>query len=126
MKYITSIIAFSALILAVLAITPTDVARGGDMASQGRVFSVATTSVGHQTDITIASAKEFCASRVISTTGNAIMLSFATSTLNPSGTEGFYQGPSTTVAYDSEQYGCGYVVAASLSTTTISVAEFVY
>lgn len=71
------------------------------------------------------SALRNCSSRIISTRGESgIMLSFSTvSSTTLSGSVGFYQAASTTVAYDSGIYGCGYWTAYAYGTTTITVAE---
>ena len=71
-------------------------------------------------------ATSSCTARVISTVASPIMLSFTLSngsTTLPSGTSGLLQGASTTIAYDSELYGCGAVVAYGFSTSTISISE---
>mgnify|MGYP001612020141 FL=1 len=75
-----------------------------------------------------------CSSRVISTQGKAIMLSFGDrpnypagnrATTTVSGTLGFLQAASTTVTYDASVYGCGSVSAYGFdSSTTITIAEF--
>ncbi len=67
-----------------------------------------------------------CTSRVISTRGeSAIMIAFsqlASTTL--SGAVGNLQAASTTVAYDSGVYGCGYWTFFAYATTTITVTEY--
>ncbi len=71
-----------------------------------------------------------CKSRVISTVGTAIMLSFddiagagniGSTTL--SGSVGFVQGASTTVVYDAEEYGCGVWNGWAAASTTIALME---
>lgn len=66
-----------------------------------------------------------CAGRVISTTGQPIMLSFAAmSSTSLSQTIGFQQAASTTVAYNGGIYGCGYMMARGLNaSTTITIME---
>ncbi len=92
-----------------------------------RVSSMATTTVGPQTDRLLFSERELCATRIVTTGTQPVSLSFiATSTFNVSPTEGHLQGASTTVAYDAEQYGCGQVVAAAGASTTITVTEFAF
>lgn len=83
-----------------------------------------TLSVGPATTTAAFTLKTNCASRVISTKGQAILIGIgASSTPNL----GFYQLASTTVAYPSNQYGCPamniYGVTAS---TTINIAEFLF
>ncbi len=70
-----------------------------------------------------------CASRVITTYNSEIKLLFSNSmfsstTPNPSATFGHTQLASTTVVYDSGQYGCGYVNAYGFASTTITISEF--
>ena len=89
-----------------------------------RVLSTATTTVGIQQNKTLFTAKT-CASRVISTVGQGIMLDFNGGT--PTGSFGLWQGASTTVAYDAEQYGCGAVtVYGQVSSTTITAVELIF
>lgn len=66
-----------------------------------------------------------CSSRIISTRGeSAIMLSLASlSSTTLSGSIGTMQSASTTVAYDSGLYGCGYVTAFAYATTTVTLVE---
>lgn len=66
-----------------------------------------------------------CAARVISTTGQPIMISFAAlSSTTLSQVVGHQQPASTTVAYDGGLYGCGYMTIRGLnSSTTITLTE---
>lgn len=127
MNYInTLIIGIIAVVLVLGYVNQGDSLGNATPDLQARLLVATTTSVGHQTDVTLFSEKTSCASRVISTFGTPIVLSFDSSVVNPSATNGHIQGASTTVAYDSGLYGCGAVVAASSATTTIATAEFVY
>ncbi len=71
-----------------------------------------------------------CASRVITTVAQPIMLLWSnapisSTTANPSALFGHEQLASTTVVYDSGQFGCGYVNAYGYTaSTTISISEF--
>src|SRR3990167_9604830 len=76
---------------------------GATPGSWSSVGSSSQTSVGSSTANTIFSATNGCTSRVISTGPRAIMLSFGSTT--PTGSDGHWQGASTTVAYDSEIFG---------------------
>lgn len=67
-------------------------------------------------------ATSSCTTRVISTTGSAINISFG-ATAQPSMGAGILQGASTTVVYDASQYGCGAVYVYSLSAATTSWLE---
>jgi hypothetical protein len=92
---------------------------------QVRINSMATTTVGPQTDTVLFYERAMCGSRVITTYTQPISISFqASSTFNVSPTAGHLQGASTTVAYDAEIYGCGQIVAAAGASTTITISEF--
>lgn len=68
-----------------------------------------------------------CVSRVVSTSGQAALLSFgvATSTTNPGPTTGYYIPASTTIAFDASIWGCTAVSAYGyIASTTITIAEF--
>ena len=86
--------------------------------------------VGPSNAITLFSANVDCASRIITTYAQPIMLTFATSTdldqvVMPTGSFGHYQAASTTIAYDSGLYGCGLWQAYGFeASTTISTSEF--
>ncbi len=73
---------------------------------------------------TSAEGLSVCADRIVSTTNQPIMLqvsSAASTSLN--GSNGIWQGASTTVAYDGGLYGCGYWSFYSYASTTITVVE---
>jgi hypothetical protein len=135
-KFVQAVVAMAAVIFIFSAFIVDEVApivvnteselKGASPNMQARLLSNATTTVGHQTDRTLATEKEYCASRVVSTLGLPIYLSFKSSTLNPAAARGHVQSASTTVAYDSAVYGCGAIVAAASATTTVAVAEFIY
>ncbi len=88
------------------------------------VFSVASST----SQLFVSSTS--CSSRVISTYGKDITLWFSNSpisstTLNSSLATGVLQLASTTVAYDSGVYGCGYVSAYGyVSSTTLTIQEY--
>lgn len=69
-----------------------------------------------------------CASRVITTVGQPIMLGFGAAyngTTTPSGTSGVLQAASTTIVYDGGQFGCGQITAYGFgATTSITFSEF--
>ena len=99
------------------------------IASSSRSVLVGTTS-----PTTIFSATTNCASRVISTLSQPILLTISTSSGGalqniPTATNGIFQGASTTVAYDSGLYGCGevsvygYQFSVSVPSTTITILE---
>lgn len=65
-----------------------------------------------------------CASRVVSTTNSQIMLTFSDyNNAAPTATFGHMQVASTTVVYDSGQYGCGLIKAWADAATAITVTE---
>lgn len=57
---------------------------------------------------TVLISTSTCNARIISTASTTLMLTFR-DTDTPTGTFGVFQAASTTVAYDSGQYGCGQV-----------------
>lgn len=63
-----------------------------------------------------------CAARIITTQATAIVLTFNDRDTPTLGT-GVWQGASTTVAYDSGQYGCGKVKAISSAAQVLSVID---
>ena len=69
-------------------------------------------------------ATSTCSSRIISTTDKQIMLTFSDyNNAAPTATFGVMQAASTTVAYDSGQYGCGLVKGWGDAATNITVTE---
>lgn len=74
---------------------------------------------------TVVIATSTCAARVISTTNTQIMLTFSDyNNTAPTATYGMLQPASSTVAYDSGQYGCGLVKAFSVGgATNITVSD---
>ena len=102
-------------------------------ASSGLQSTIATSSqlrVGPQAKI-LAFTASTCVSRVISTAGQAIQISFGTypasgdATTTPASGVGHIQAASTNVVYDSGIYGCGNVgIFGESASTTITVSEF--
>lgn len=70
-------------------------------------------------------ARTMCAARIISTVGQPIQISFGSvSSTTLSQVKGHLQGASTTVAYDSGIYGCGYMTIRGINaSTTIQITE---
>ena len=88
-----------------------------------RVASSSTIVVGAQENKTLFSAKNSCSSRIISTVAQPIMLSFHSS-VTPTAIAGHLQVASTTIAYSSDDYGCGAVSAYGYNaSTTITITE---
>lgn len=72
-----------------------------------------------------AFATSTCASRVISTVAQPVMITFTDNAgQSPTGTYGHLQAASTSMAYDSGLYGCGALkVYGFVASTTITVSE---
>lgn len=98
----------------------------GNVITQGIVPTVATSSqivVGPQSVTTLFAKNSSCTSRLVSTVGTAVMLSFS-SAVTPTGTAGAVQAASTSVSYDNANYGCGAITAYAAASTTITLTEF--
>lgn len=105
------------------------VLRGSDKASASAPSGLQAT-VATSTELAVSGtastliSTSTCSARIISTRGNAIMLTFSDyANHTPTATFGHLQSASTTVVYDSGQYGCGKVKAYSYGTETITVTE---
>ncbi len=121
-------IASLTLLLACIAITAMLITqKAGASAPSGLPATIATTSV--QTVGTTARllfATSTCATRVISTRAQPMMLSFSDNQgFIPTAINGHLQAASTTVAYDSGQYGCNAVrvISGTPISDTITVSE---
>lgn len=69
-------------------------------------------------------ATSTCTARTISTSASAVMLTFSDyAGQAPTGSFGILQPASTTVTYDSGQYGCGLVKGFSFASQLITVLE---
>lgn len=90
---------------------------------QSLIATSSTVAVGPQEVKTIFSERSLCAARIVTAVASPLMLSFD-SVLEPTGIRGVLQGASTTVSYESDQFGCGAVKAYAFSSTTISVTDF--
>lgn len=120
----------AALILAVIYLYGASASRVGASAPPGNIAFMATTSMqAVNTTASLLFATSSCSARIVSTVASPVMLTFydASSTsigLNvPSGVFGHLQAASTTVVYDSGQYGCGTMRAFSFVASTITVSE---
>lgn len=67
-------------------------------------------------------ATSSCSSRVVSTQNSGILLTFDDRYIPTLGV-GFWQGASTSVAYDSGLYGCGQMKAISAGAQVITVMD---
>lgn len=94
-------------------------------APQGLGATVATSSnpvIG--TSGVILFSTSTCAARVITTVASPIMLTFSDySAQTPTATFGHLQLASTTVTYDSGQYGCGLFKAFGFVSSAITISE---
>lgn len=87
-------------------------------------YVTAQTSVGPSNSTTIFTANTVCASRLITTKAQPIMISFDSAT-TPTGIVGHLQSASTTVSYDAGIYGCDTVkVYGYGASTTLTTSEF--
>src|SRR3569832_1978347 len=85
-----------------------------------------TAEIAGTTPTNIAATSTNCSARIITTTSQAVMLTFSdVAGQTPTATYGHYQAGSTTVAYVSGLYGCGLIKAFSTgganSNVTVSV-----
>lgn len=128
-----SFVAIIGLILASLLFLLSSVLTGtknaGASAPSGLFATIATSSqltVGTTAGLAFATSTAGCSSRIVSTTGKAVMMTLSQyKGETPSATIGFLQGASTTVAYDAGLYGCGRMdIYGFDSNTTVNVAEF--
>ena len=94
-------------------------------APSGLPAAIATSSTAAvSSTASLVFATSTCSARIISTGVNGIMITLSDKQgLVPSGTVGHWQGASTTVAYDSGQYGCGAFRVYSSVSQTINVSE---
>lgn len=122
------------MILAILAVGTFVYSVSQNVDSAGyipaHIQTATTTAVGPQEVKTLFAdeTSPICKSRVISTTGSAILISFDDVTGFGSTTlaanAGHVQPASTTVAYDSALFGCGLVSAYGYSSSTITISSF--
>lgn len=125
-------VAFIVAFITVLSLIPHQAKADSNAELQTHIATSSTIVVGPQSVTTVFAAKTAsgvsgvaCGPRVIGTVGTPIQVSFL-STIPPTGTVGFPQAASTTMAYTSTTYGCGAVYAYAAASTTITKAEFAY
>lgn len=122
---IASILAIGLLVFGIMSFQAKTVKAG---APSGLPATMATTSsviVGPGNAMTLFATSTACATRVISTVAQPIMLTFTDNAgQSPTGIFGHLQAASTTVDYDSGLYGCGLVKAYGfVASTTITISE---
>lgn len=120
----------SALALVAMAIFWAVSEPAKSSAPPGLQVNVATSSTFLVGNIAkILTATTTCSARIITTTGNAVMLSWYANALQGTSTPiiGTIQAASTTVAYDAETYGCGQmsVIGVTLSNGTEDQITFI-
>lgn len=117
-----------AMAMTVFAIMSFTYKRASASAPSGLPATVATSTLGFvmQTTQTLLAATSTCSARIITTRAQPAMLTFSDKpAVVPTAVTGHLQLASTTVVYDSGQYGCGAVrvVSATPSTDTIDITE---
>lgn len=89
-----------------------------------KVATTSTIAVGPNGVTTLFATSSACSSRLVSTLGKAIMLSF-TGLLTPTALIGHVQAASTTISYSNDTYGCGAITAFGFdASTTITLTAF--
>ena len=116
-------VAFAGAALAILFTTPAREAAASS--PPGLPATVATSSQAAVSTTAIPLiATSTCSARIITTFASPVMLTFSDyANQTPTGVFGHLQAASTTVAYDSGQYGCGLVKGYSFASQTITVTD---
>lgn len=115
-----------AIILGMIALTAMLLTQKSfGSAPAGLATSVAsTTSQAVSTTARLLVATSTCDARVITSRAQPLMLTFSDyNGATPTATFGHLQSASTTVVYDSGQYGCGAVKVYAYGTDSITVTE---
>lgn len=98
-------------------------AAGGFLPATMASSSAVTVGTSPSTPV-FATSSPNCSARIIGTASSSIMVTFTDKNGDvPNIAKGFWQGASTTVAYDSGLFGCGAVKVFSVSSQQIMVAE---
>lgn len=94
-------------------------------ATEGLPATVATTSQNAvSTSVTTLFSTSTCAARIITSRAAPLMLTFSDyANQTPTATFGHLQAASTTVVYDSAEYGCGRVKVYAYAADTITLTE---
>lgn len=123
------VIAIVVVILALVAFSlfnpiKTSSTLGSTLAVQSRVATSSFQTATVNTARILFATSTSCSSRIISTQGTEIKLTFSDySGQRPTGVNGHSQLASTTVAYDSELYGCDAVWVYPFGTNTLTLTE---
>ncbi|MGF6428219.1 hypothetical protein [Bradyrhizobium elkanii] len=115
------LLALAALIVIGMEIQTAGASNVGFMVP--KLATSSTMQVGPQQVKTIAATSRNCYSRLIGSAGSPLMVSFSPTT-TPTGTIGYPQAASSTVAYSNGDYGCGPIYIYAYSSTTIITSEF--
>lgn len=122
-KTLLTILALGLVLSIAYVLAGSPLARAG--APSGLPSTIATTSnptVG--TTAVLVFATSTCASRVVTTVASPVMITFSDAQGKiPTALFGHLQPASTTVAYDSGQYGCGAVRMYGFTSSAITVSE---
>lgn len=123
--HLVAYVAGAFLVLFILALFATQTSHAS--APSGLGATVATSSnptVTTTAALVFATTTNSCAARIVTTYASPVMITFTDAQgAVPTGTYGHLQAASTTVAYDSGQYGCGAVKIYSFATQAITVSE---
>lgn len=117
-----TVIVFCALVVGIVY-TSTKVSEGSS--PSGLPTNIAsTTAQSVSTTARLLVATSTCDARIITTRAQPVMLTFSDyNGPTPSATFGHLQSASTTVVYDSGQWGCGAVKVYAFGTDSITVSE---
>ena len=116
----------TAIVLAIIFLVGASSQRVDASAFPGGQATVASSSIYAATAATASSliATSSCSARIITTGASAVMLTFSDySGQAPTGSFGHWQAASTTVAYDSGQYGCGLVKGFSYTAQLMTLTD---
>ena len=126
MRYTLSTIGIAIVLLAglVIAFQARDVSASAPAGAQAPVATSSAITMPANTAVAIA-ATSSCAARIVTTSGQAVMLTFSSRTgqAAPTGSYGHIQAASTTVAYDSGLYGCDLLRAYSFGAQALTISE---
>ena len=122
---IASFVSLTAIVAGIAFLVLGQASQVSASAPSGLPATVATTS---QTTLSTTALTLFatstCAARIITTSANPIMLTFSDVQGSvPTGAFGTIQSASTTVVYDSGQFGCGAIKGYSFASQVITLVE---
>lgn len=121
LQIVTGTLAVVFLVLVVTYFSSNNNALGSAPTGLSATIATSTNPTVGTTALTVF-ATSSCAARIITTVASPIMITFSDA-FTPTATYGHLQAASTTVVYDSGQYGCGSVKVYSFVSSAISVSE---